>query len=271
MNIFINSNFVDTHNGKVNILQLVHLITEDHDVILPEILSPLHDEFGVDNEDIEDGDCDHLQMLDGTLYGDGSAIEVVFSALYPNDYDSVIANLCAQLIDVQGTLNLDHNCLPVREVQTSFAFPTIQALEEVPAAVEPVEVAPFPETEEVLRPAVASLGTLAFDGKRIPTFLPEGTNGVVFDVEALYCAIYKTYPSQEHLRHLITVNASQFDPEDVFIHQGKVFLTVHGLSKVHAELIDVVEWYPMVMNVVTAYCRNPNGYLNLNLLGRSEG
>ena len=279
MNLLINEHFLDTYQDKINVVQLIHLITDDTDTVRTEVEVSINSLFDLPPEAISEGEFEHAVIFDSQLYVSPDILPDIFNDMFPGDYDAVAQNIKNSLRDnPTGTLRLGHNGLVINEVQTAFDFPTIAALEE-PVTVKTnaaitlegnlsvsshSQVRPSPE--KVLQPEVATLGELRFNGRRIDVLHPTSSNGIVFDVEALYHAIYALQINQEFL-HTLIVTAPAFEREDYYFHNNRLYLTVWGLAKVHADILDLVEWYPMVMSVVTQFNRDPHTDVNFDLLG----
>lgn len=141
----------------------------------------------------------------------------------------------------------------------------------------PVEVAPFPAAEEVLRSEVAVLnseailGELKIDGRTIPVRQVTGKNGVLFSVEYLYSAAYNLQHDPDYLRQILVEYRSSIDPEDILFSNGGIYLTVYGLAKLHGRLCHIIEWQPLVAKIVNQFTLNPYESVSFDLLGNQVG
>lgn len=286
MNLFISDNFMDTIGTKVNVLQLIRQVAEDDDVVHSEVLAALSEYWDMSIIDALDNGVDFADILlqDDTAYANGESLKAIFEILFPGDYTQVIDSLVNQLAVSDGTLRLDHNCVPVAltvDFSDAVAIDPVQSAPEShvvtgPDTMSMRSIEPFQE-DQISIPEVATLssdsilGELYFDGKRIPTVWPTNANGVLFDVEALYRAIYGIGINPDHLRQILVTNASLFSQEDYRIIEGQVFLSISTLSRIHPQLGYAVEWDPMVARIVRYYAHAPLDNVSFNLLGNQVG
>lgn len=120
MNLFINDNFFDTVDNKVNVLQLIRHVADDDEVIESEVIAALREHFAYDStdaleEDIRENHFSEVTMVDDSVYACGEALIAIFEDLFPDDYTAVITAIANQLMNASGTLKLDHNGVPVTE------------------------------------------------------------------------------------------------------------------------------------------------------------
>lgn len=143
--------------------------------------------------------------------------------------------------------------------------------------IRPVEVAPFPPAEEVLRPEVAVLnseavlGELKVNGCVVPVRQVIGKNGVLFSVDYLYHAAYNLQHDPDYLRQILVEYRLSLDSEDVLFANGGLYLTVYGLAKLHGRLCHIIEWQPLVAKIVNQFTLNPYESVSFDLLGDQVG
>lgn len=303
MNVFMNDNFLNTHGRMVDVLQVIRQIAEDDDVIESEvhdILCEYHNYLGDDfQEELREGTIDFAVQVDDVLYVDSNSLRAVFEELFPDDHTRVVDNLATNLATFTGTvLRVDHNgsiLEAAEEEPAPWNFDTAATAPTPPIsmgqAVTQRADAPIPEnsvvtavdtnagtlTTRTLEPttldaafALSSsqiLGTLKFNGHTITTAEPTGKNGVVFQVEQLYGAVYGNQINQEFLQNLIVTKRFQIDREDIFVQNGMVYLSKYAIAKLHPDFCYQIEWAPAVSHVVNAYLANPYEDLHLDILG----
>lgn len=288
MNLFISDNFIDTIGHRVNILQVIRQVAEEDDLIQAEILNELCEILDYSTaaslqDSITENEFEDLALSDDVLYIGGELLKDIFEALFPGDHTTVISALVESIGQAdQPLIKLTHNCVPdqsveVQEVQElQLNFPNIPAMNERHVDLS-APAQPFQASEEVLRTEVAVLssdlilGNLSFNGHNVGVAYPAGKNGVVFDVQSLYYAVYGLEIDPRYLAQILIENRTSIDPEDLHMVGHTINLTAYGLAKVHSRLSHLVEWYPLVTQVVTDFCNNPHSDLTLNLLGNPEG
>ena len=167
-----------------------------------------------------------------------------------------------------------------RTVPVSSSVPeghVVTGVDDNEMTVRPVGVPPFPAAEEVLRPevavlnSVAVLGELKVNGCVIPVRQVIGKNGVLFPVDYLYHAVSNLQHDPDYLRQILVEYRSSLDPEDVLFANGGLYLTVYGLAKLHGRLCHIIEWQPLVAKIVNQFTLNPYESVSFDLLGNQVG
>lgn len=270
MNLFLNNNFINTYGQLVDVSQLLRQIADEDDVIISEMTAILQSEMsypGDFDQGLETGDIEFARLADDILYVNGDALKVIFENLLPGDYTAVVTAIANQIDNpTSATIRLDHNGVPVEEAVSPYVLPLNPEIAEV----QPQQ--PFPEEAEVLQSRVvevntAGLGELKFNGHNIRTEFSLETNGVVFDVESLYRAIYGQAHDPEYIQNIVLTNREVLRPSDVYTSFGRVYLSIDALTKLHQHLAFQVEWLSMVATVTNAYADNPHENVYFNLLG----
>lgn len=257
MNLFIGNHFVNTFGNKVDILQLIRLVTEDNETVQAECVEILEREYNLDEVDLANHATQGL-IEDEVLYVNGEAALVIINQLFDHDYDEVMDRI-AQQIDAyeSGVLRLTANGFPevIEAAPTpleGFTEPTAPAIPAAELFNEDPEWLNTP-TEVVL--GVVSEGpALTVDGKNI-AILKSADGEVLYSVTDLYRAAYGMQHESDYIKHLIVRNRVVLDVMQSEIRKecGEYFFSTNVLAILHGDLASIIEFQSLVQDVTMTY------------------
>lgn len=265
MNLFIGNHFVNTFGNKVDILQLIRLVTDDNETVQAECVEILSREFNLDHLDLVGQGVDDPQALleDNVLYVNGEAALVIINQLFDHDYDEMMDRIAQQIDTYQsGVLRLTANgfleAADTPPEGSEVADPdNIPEPPKAPAAdlfaQEPdwISAAPNTPTED---PELLGIPSLTVAGHNIP--VAKSADGeVLYCAVSLYGAAYGIYHDVEYLQHLIVRNRVVLDvmQSEVVKRNGRYFFSTNVLAILHGDLSTVIEFQSLVQDVVMAY------------------